>query len=324
MSKFLKIPYGNYTIEVQENGEIRLDTGENQGIVRITGDLIVEGSTKTTIQSTDTEISDNIITLNSGEPGFGISNRSSGLEIDRGGYRNAFLVFDEDVTYRDPDVDDYRSGTFVFKVEAGVGVDSTYEDEKLVGIKTKSIGTNNTDLILLGEGSYVVSVSGTTDYELNVTNDDDIPNKKYVDDLITSLLGSGNFIQSFDTKVQTYDFDETGIASNVDFQIDGVSVANMESNEFSIYDLRLTGNKLEAVIPDSNLILSVSGNGSIEIDKVMSIKKSITDPSTPSEGVKIYSKTPGPGDTGVYYKNEDGTQDELVSRNRALLYSMVI
>ena len=49
----------------------------------------------------------------------------------------------------------------------------------------------NVDLVFLPKGTGVLSVAGTTDYETNVTADDDIPNKKYVDDAISTGTVSG-------------------------------------------------------------------------------------------------------------------------------------
>ena len=49
-----------------------------------------------------------------------------------------------------------------------------------------------------------------------------------------------------------------------------------------------------------------------------------SDPADPpAEGVTIYSKTLGDGGTGLFFKNQDGTTDEFVSRNKALLYSII-
>lgn len=53
------------------------------GNVNIDGNLIVSG-TMTTVNSTDTEIADRLITLNKGELGAGVSGVYSGIEIDRG------------------------------------------------------------------------------------------------------------------------------------------------------------------------------------------------------------------------------------------------
>ena len=61
-------------------GNITLDTSE----VTIVGNLRVLG-TQTTIESVNATISDNIITLNSGEIGEGVTfNNYAGIEIDRG------------------------------------------------------------------------------------------------------------------------------------------------------------------------------------------------------------------------------------------------
>lgn len=53
-------------------------------------------------------------------------------------------------------------------------------------IKTTTV---NGDVVIVPDGTGVISVAGTTDYENNVTVDDDIPNKKYVDDLLYQDLG---------------------------------------------------------------------------------------------------------------------------------------
>jgi hypothetical protein len=49
----------------------------------------------------------------------------------------------------------------------------------------------NVDIHFLGSGTGVLSVTGTTNYETQVTDDDDIPNKKYVDDAVATASNSG-------------------------------------------------------------------------------------------------------------------------------------
>ena len=57
----------------------------------------------------------------------------------------------------------------------------------LSGTTLQADGTNATiDIVIIPKGDGAISVVGTTDYEGDVTNDDDIPNKKYVDDLVTA------------------------------------------------------------------------------------------------------------------------------------------
>jgi len=47
------------------------------------------------------------------------------------------------------------------------------------------------------------------------------------------------------------------------------------------------------------------------------------DPGTPSDGIKVYSKTQAGGGTGLYFANKSATADEIISRNRALIFSMI-
>ena len=52
------------------------------------------------------------------------------------------------------------------------------------------VTTSNADVVINPDGTGVISVSGTTDYENNVTDDDDIPNKAYVDSQVSITLGT--------------------------------------------------------------------------------------------------------------------------------------
>lgn len=67
-------------------------TFENNVIV--VGNLTVQGST-TSVETTNTTITDNVIVLNQGESGAGVSNITSGFEIDRGTQSNVTFVWNE-------------------------------------------------------------------------------------------------------------------------------------------------------------------------------------------------------------------------------------
>jgi hypothetical protein len=73
----------------------------------------------------------------------------------------------------------------------------TVDDINING-STYTGAVTNGDLVFLPNGTGVLSVAGTTNYESNVTSDDDIPNKKYVDDSITALNASSNMDLSGD------------------------------------------------------------------------------------------------------------------------------
>lgn len=60
----------------------------------IDGNLTVSGST-TSVETTNSTITDNTIVLNEGESGAGITAGSSGIEVDRGSLDNATFLFNE-------------------------------------------------------------------------------------------------------------------------------------------------------------------------------------------------------------------------------------
>jgi hypothetical protein len=163
---------GDFSIKTADAGNIILDTGSGVGEVRVTGNLNVEGDTFT-VSAENLQVEDNSIVLNFGETGNGVSLRYAGIEIDRGSAPNVSIIFDEN-----DDVFNFVKGS------ADTG-DFNYAESK---IRLKEILTNpttdNGDLILIGDGTGVVKVLGTVNYEDQVTQDDDIPNKKYVDDAI--------------------------------------------------------------------------------------------------------------------------------------------
>ena len=107
MSKYLNVAgtpgalnSGNYTVSVQSGGYIKLNTGVAAGTVFVTGDLVVEGNF-TRLETTDTVITDRVITLNQGDDGSnGIqgTQKFSGLEINRGSIANVYFGYDEDIS----------------------------------------------------------------------------------------------------------------------------------------------------------------------------------------------------------------------------------
>jgi len=76
-------------------GNISVSTGQSDfNDVVIAGDLTVSGTT-TTVDTENTTISDNVIVLNNGETGAGVTDTTSGIEIDRGTETNVTFVWDD-------------------------------------------------------------------------------------------------------------------------------------------------------------------------------------------------------------------------------------
>ena len=341
MSKVLNVENGNYIIKIEPGKNIILDTSRGQvndeneliGKVIINGQLDVKGTT-TSIESTDLQISDNIIVLNKYEDGTGVStvlDGTSGIEIDRGlnGAR-VRMVWDEAITW---DLGgDSGQGTFKFE-NAGYGIIPIHTS----GIK--SPGTFYFDV-----GNEVISVQNSLNYEQKVfsysggvvyqngndgvVDDDAIPNARAVADYIKFAfeeLGSGNKLEMYDTNIIVYDFEFDGDPSRIEFTVDGVLKVTIDENYVTLPGIQIDGAHIYPRNASADLELSATGAGSIVVDSVLRIKEILpgNEPMEPTEGVKLFSKAPDTGDTGIYYINKDTTQDELISNNRSLVYSMI-
>ena len=133
------------------------------GNATITGDLTVSGTT-TSVNTTNTNISDNVIELNAGESGAGVTAGTSGIEIDRGTESNVSLLWNETAdtwTFGSLDVafNNYVGGERTTnKVTAG-SVEVRNDTYVLAGQTTDATATE----LFLADGTSVLSIpSGTT------------------------------------------------------------------------------------------------------------------------------------------------------------------
>lgn len=349
MGQFLRVN-GDYNIRAGEGAKITLDTGPvaSGGSVRVTGNLVVEGETFN-VNTTNLNIEDNIISLNVGEVGPGVSLVYSGIEIERGNtastspQNNVSFLYDEST---DAWILAHGSAPGPFNFDAS-------------SLRLKQILTNSTtdagDLTLIGTGTGVAKVIGTTDYEAQVTHDDDLPNKKYVDD---SILNNPTFQivapQSQDTKVVIADKEITpntsGTAgslayftattthstygeSAVSIIVDNALVGQFYSNRFEIGDLEIGGgtdrNEItsRAGITNENVYVRTQGTGKLQTNYAIQVENIGVIPSYVSNSVLLYAAAPSIGTTGLYFVNDSAEaakqNGELISKNKALVFSML-
>jgi hypothetical protein len=166
----------------------------------------------------------------------------------------------------------------------------------------------NTGSVLL----QTFAVTGTVKFN-PIIDDDNIPNMRAVADYASSALS--NFapdrIQKNATKAQAF---TDKIAFVIEENIRPDPVAVIDGDGFKVGNLVLTNNNI-----------SNSSNDNIYVDNVLNIANRTVTPPTPTGYVKLYSKnTPGTGGTGLFFVNTTGTNDELISKTKALLYSLIL
>jgi len=340
MGQFLQVN-GDYNIKTRESGNIILDTGPGVGFVRVTGNLLVEGDTLT-VSAENLNVNDNIIILNFGETGDGVSLDYSGIEIARGTAVEGSALFL---------LDDRDPRTPVWTIASGSVAGTLGFSES--NLKLRRIFTDaDTDqghLTLIGDSSAngVVNVSGTINYEQQVRafGDDAIPNKRYVDDAIQS---NPTFqILRNDTRVVAFDKDDIldntlyfppavgpytdqPAESLVSIVVDNVLNSVFFDDKAVIQDLEFSNTEITTYNDSSiNILVRTKGTGKLQTNYALQIDHLGTDPETtagtPSsviDATLLYSDVPSVGTTGLYFVNTE-RNGELINKNKALLFSMI-
>jgi len=371
-SKIQRYGVDLYSLKINEGGAIRFNAAE----ITIDGDLTVLGET-TTITSEDLVVSDNTITLNSGETGDGVTRESAGILVDRGNFTNVGIFFDENKSFTNSGTTPVQvtNGSFILAQSDGDGNPTN----STIGLYTNTVNTTNgTDLYFLsdsdnnalgrfGSNGPRLTVFQTTDYEERIFpytgttgnriiavsasepdrisrsgryDDDVIPNIKAVTDYVKAhyernfqnrlispgpdgFVTPGNFATGFSI-IELASTDAGDTVSKIEFKVNNLStpVATYFENEISMFDINITDNILSTTVTDGDLVITGNGEGVVKILSPLSLPK-ISDPDQPADGTTIYAKAEADGGTGIFFITENGTQDELISRNKSLLYSII-
>jgi len=323
---------GDLKIAVRNSGTITLDTGVGVGKVVITGNLDVLG-TQTNITSTNTNILDNILVLNAGETNNYVTLGQAGIAIDRGNNASstssATLLYDDSISWRLKTTSTFTRGVWVFK-SAGI--------RNGIEVGAVRFGSSSTVELGLSAGGAVsvktFGVAGTA-YSARVVDDDDIPNKWYVDN--TPLRGTATTalsaleIREGNTWVEANDDSVTGNPSNVTTFIDGVTTMIVRSNSVIAAGVAIIGNTIRPLTNNTNLTLQTQGTGTVVVNNGISIGVSSTAPLAEQGVVKVYTtSTPGAGSSGIMFTGIDNRnvpptpiRGELISARKALVFSII-
>ena len=324
MSRIVKVSQSDYRLQVQPEGTITLDVGVSPGKVVITGDLLVEGNT-TTVNTTNLEIEDNIIRLNVGETGVGITEGTSGIEIARGSLPNALFVFDESITWFDPLTNSIANG----------GWTVTDTNGKTGAIRIASIGNDGTtDIVfdLQNSGNFLSLVNTDATAYANAimtdiattTFDNTIPNIKTIKSYVSSgafTPGMADVDKIYKTLLGVERSRVQAYTASIDFLVNQTLNAQITVNGLNVNNINLFTNTVSN-ISNNNLVLT-SALQNVELNATLWLDDQTNTPTAESGTTKIYSSaTSGPGKTGLFFANLT-TSDELVAKNRALLFSMI-
>jgi hypothetical protein len=355
MSRILRVSEGDYRVQVQTGGNITLDTGTATGKVIVTGDLEVQGNT-TTINTANLTIEDNIIVLNKGESPThaGITEGTAGIDVSRGSRPVAKLVFDESLQWYDPITSSQVTGTWVFRT-GGARYDldglptGTVDPIKTAGIRVASIGNDGlSDLVFdLQNSTKVLSIANSTNYEARVVLNNHIPNRKYVHDYVSATNGVADVDTIYKEDIYGTEMARVRTVSSsgsgsVTVSIEETLLCTFASSGLTFQNNININNNTITNFSVNNLKLSAQGSGIVEVDAFLQLddRSVITTPdplavALPGDynGPVLFSSTVrGAGKTGMYFVRErltdDGVateevKDELVAKNRALLFSMI-
>jgi hypothetical protein len=75
---------------------------------------------------------------------------------------------------------------------------------------------------------------------------------------------------------------------------------------------------------NGNLELTANGTGAIVINNILTFDSTASDPAGTPTTTKIYHKTVGGGDTGIYFKNPNDTVGELISKSKATALAIAL
>lgn len=403
MSRILVVPNNNYKVQVATGGTITLDTqanGAGYGTVVVKGNLDVIGTTSY-IESTNTQVKDNLLQLNYGQTGNGITGNTAGIEIERGNYSAAQFLFNEAITHYDEissltlstvkitgtagqfscatstlvigatvtitgtinagSITGYTSPTTYYIIatdgsttftlsttyngtaitttssgatnltatvvvnNTGTNVSGTFQlktaDGKLGGLAVETItnAAGTTDIVFdLQSTSKVLTVANSSSYDQYVIRDGDIPNLKYLKSYVASsyVIGGAQGMAIVDSI--RYPISSATVAAansaiqagstTIDLKISNTTIASVASTGVSFGNVRVGGTGTP------NTITNTSGNNLILIASTGRLQLDSTLTSTIS---------PGTGKTGLFFVNNNSYSDELVAKNRALLFSIL-
>ena len=254
---------------------------------------------------------------------------------------NGIVVVDDDVIPNAKAVKDYIEFVFAneFYNTIGEGDSSVTVTDEIHTLGTiVNIDSSGNTTIISTDGQHGFTTADTVSISGVNSNGDALENLNGTNIQILDIVSARAFKVNVNTTggnianyvVNSGTIVKTGfVPSNVAVTVEGNLVANFYQDRTEIQDVRIEGSTISSTTSNQNLELSSPGTGAVRINDVLEIPAApyIDDaalsPIAPSTGIRLYSNPQGTGKTGLYYVNSNNTNDEIISKNRSLLFSML-
>ena len=168
-----------------------------------------------------------------------------------------------------------------------------------------------------------MKIVNSTNYEARVTDPNHIPNKKFVNDYVSATNGVANVTLIHYPLSGTYSSSVECTNTTINLAVGLQLRAQISSSGVAIDQLTFASDTISNS-GINNLVLTATNNN-VEINAVMNLDNQASDPSAIAGKTKLYTKSSeGAGRTGIYFVNNTPNADELVSKNRAVLLSILL
>jgi len=111
----------------------------------------------------------------------------------------------------------------------------------------------------------------------------------------------------------------TEIWEDKDPQLGGDLIVNSNRDTLDTWKITSRDNK--------DVIIDAHGTGQVKLDHVLSLENQILNPPVEAGYNKMYAKIPASGGSGIFFNTQDASsntvQDELVSKTKAIVYSII-
>jgi hypothetical protein len=105
-------------------------------------------------------------------------------------------------------------------------------------------------------------------------------------------------------------------------------IAQFFNNRLEVGGLEIGGGEdsyeitTKSAVSNQNIFIRTQGTGRLETNYGLDLHRIGVPSGYPVDATLLYSASPGPGKSGLYFYH-DQDRDELISKRRALLFSMI-